>query len=320
MEDTLKAQVVQTKSTAEVTNAGDGRGTLVTAQLPKGAKLSPVPTDSALAQQVIDQIPQWIYEAGTDTARYGERHLQDWWKEMPPLASGRLAGDPMPFRMGADPYVSSMLLSFFLMVMLIAARSRYYLVSGFKEFFSARQRENLFSNYTESRLQGRTLFPVAFCVSLGVLFFAYQQQHLPEVVRVLPPYLLLGLNVVCCSLVYVLRLVLYAFVNAVFFSREQNARWAEAHGLLSVVASLLFLWLALLVVFYQLDFQFWTLLFFAFWGLLEICLIFKTHCIFSEGRWGFLHIILYLCTLEFLPILSMWKALVWGAQELIGFV
>lgn len=320
MEEILKAQGVQTPTTAEADSAADGRVEPVTVQLPKGAKLSPVPTDSAQAQQIIDQIPQWICGAGTDTARYSERHLQDWWKEMPPLASGRLAGDPMPFRMGADPYVGSLLLTFFLMAMLIAARSRHYLVSGFKEFFSTRQRENLFSNYTESRLQGRTLFPVAFCVSLGVLFFAYQQQHLPEVVRVLPPYLLLGLNVASCSLAYALRFVLYAFVNAVFFSREQNARWAEAHGLLTVVASLLFLWLALLVVFYQLDFQSWTLLFFAFWGLLEFCLIFKTHCIFSEGRWGFLHIILYLCTLEFLPILSMWKALVWGAQELIGFV
>ena len=271
--------------------------------------------DSLLTDRFVWERPTY-----SENWRDGDSLVCNNWERIIVPADGKMAGDPLIFRMASDNYVGSVLLVCFCVIALLVAHAQQYLTLGIKEFFNARQRENMFNDSTDGRVQGSFFFPLALCFSLGVLFFDYQQMFLPDVFREVSPYTVLGVNVLGCLLGYGLRTLLYAFVNMVFFDRDRNAKWMEAYGLLTIAASIVMVLLASLVVFYELDFSDWKILFSVSVVLFEIFLIFKTYRVFFEGPLGVLRINLYLCALEILPLLCMWKGMVWVTQELTKLV
>ena len=236
------------------------------------------------------------------------------------LQDGRAAGEQTEFRMAGDDYICSLLLVSFFISAWIVTRSRRYLTQGLKDFFNGYQRENMFDDSSDSRMPGRMFFSFVVSLSLGILMFSYQQHFQGDIFRLWSPYWVLAADVCCCWLAYGVRTACYVFVNSVFFERDRNEKWLESYRLLTVVSGVLLLPVVLFIVFNNLDFANWQILLFAIVAIIEIFLIFKTYRIFFEGTLGFLHIILYLCTLEFLPVLSVWKCMVWVTQELTKLV
>lgn len=271
--------------------------------------------DSLLADRFV-----WDRKVLTEDWREGDSLVVKGLERVIVPTDGKMAGDPLNFHMASDNYIGSSLLICFCVIALLVAHAQQFLALSVKEFFNTRQRENMFNNSTEGRVRGSFFFPLALSLSLGVLLLDYQQMHFPDVFDEVSPYLILGVNIGGCLLGYGVRTVLYAFVNIVFFDRDQNTKWMEAYGLLTIVASVVMVPLALLVVFYELDFSEWKILFSISVLFVEIFLIFKTYRVFFEGLLGILRIILYLCALEFLPLLCMWKSMVWVTQELTKLV
>ena len=282
--------------------------------------LRPVEPDTICFDSLVAGHFIWDKEIPSEDWLEGDSLMVEAWDRVMVPSDGRMAGDPLVFRMATDNYIGSSLLLCFFLIALLAARAQHYLALSIKEFFNDRPRENMFNDSSEARMQGKFFFSLAMCFSLGVLFLNYQQLFLSDVFREVSPYVVLGVNVAGCLLGYGLRTLLFAFVNTVFFDREQNAKWMEAYNLLTIAASILLVPLALLVVFYEMDFAKWQILFSLSVFLIEIFLIFKTYRVFFDGVLGCLYIILYLCTLEFLPLLSMWKGMVWVTQELTKLV
>ena len=286
--------------------------------------LRPVKASQQVALEKLDSILShkiwWGDVVDEQAFENGEEYVEQWPASVVVPADGRVSGDPIPFRMTTDDYVGSLLLFMLAISALLLARSAHYLLVSIKAFFSSRKRENLFSDLSDARMQGKYFFSLVLCVSLSILVYNYQQVFFPTVVDWVSPYLLLGGNFAILSMGYLSRTLLYAFVNTVFFDKESNACWQDAYHLLTVFSGVLFLPLALLVVFYEVDFSNWQILFLFSALIVEIFLIFKTYHIFFEGVLGFLHLILYLCTLEFLPLLTLLKGMVWMTQELTKLV
>ena len=271
--------------------------------------------DSLLADRFI-----WERKVLTENWRDGDSLVVKGLERVVVPTDGKNAGDPLPFRMASDNYVGSILLVCFCIIALLVAHAQHYLALSVKEFFNDRQRENMFNDSSDGKVRGSFFFSLALSISLGVLFLDYQQLRMPEIFHEVSPYMVLGVNVAGCVIGYGVRTLLYAFVNMIFFDRDQNAKWMESYGLLTIAASIFIVPLALLVVFYELDFSEWQILFSLSVGLIEIFLIFKTYRVFFEGLLGVLRLILYLCALEFLPLLCMWKSMVWVVQELTKLV
>lgn len=233
---------------------------------------------------------------------------------------GRQAGDPLSFRLVGDDGIAGSLLLLYLLVVLLVSRFRHSLHLRLKAFFQERLRENMFDASFETLGVGNLLFPFALCFSLGLLIFDYQRVVHAEFFAAQPPYGLLAADVGACLLAYLLRTLLYLFVNHVFFDHDSNARWREAYRFSTVTLSLLLLHLVLLVVFYEMDFKNWLLGFGFSVVLVEMCLIYKTYRIFFGRMLGYLHLILYFCALEILPLFSAWKGVRWMMQELALYV
>ena len=329
--DTVKAKLAKMNRASQVmARQGDSAGIMSEWEAP----MEVAPRDTMIVPEALRPVekPQlnrdslladrfvWERKVLTEDWRNGDSLVVKGLERVIVPVDGKMAGDPLNFRMASDNYIGSSLLVCFCVIALLVAHAQQYLALSVKEFFNTRQRENLFNNSTEGRVRGSFFFPLALCLALGVLFLDYQQIHFPDVFDEVSPYMILGVNVAGCLLGYGVRTVLYAFVNTVFFDRDQNAKWMEAYGLLTIAASVVMVPLALLVVFYEMDFSDWKILFSISVVIVEIFLIFKTYRVFFEGLLGILHIILYLCALEFLPLLCMWKGMVWVTQELTKLV
>lgn len=227
-----------------------------------------------------------------------------------------VAGDPLPYRFRSDDFVTSaLMISFFLMVWTIA-RGWYFLMMSMKDFFRDRVRDNLFAERTDTEMSGRIFLIFQTCFLLGILFFDYTQECMTEVFNNVSPYLILGVGVGSCCLYYLLKVLLYTCVNHVFFDREQASRWTEAYLFSVFVLGMALLPLVLLVVYFDLSFGNLRVLFILILGMVKILLFYKCFRVFFKYLTGGLHLILYFCALEILPLLVLWRALIYANNNL----
>lgn len=121
---------------------------------------------------------------------------------------------------------------------------------------------------------------------------------------------LLPLLLVFIVIAYLLKLALFKVVNWVFFDKAHTLSWEQSYADWTLVSGIIMYVIALLTV--LLDFSAHTLIIWAitYIVLIEICLFFKAFHIFCIKKYGSLQLIVYLCTLELMPLLLAGKALV----------
>lgn len=239
-----------------------------------------------------------------------------------PIRTDRLvrdgeAGTPLPYRFRNDDIVTSLLMVSFFLVVWVITNSRHYLHETLKNFFRTRERDNMFAERTEKELQGQVFMVFETCFVLGILFFDYTQHRLPEVFNNVSPYRILGVATGICTLYYLLKMGLYAFVNHVFFDRSRNRLWNEAYVLSILALGLALLPVTLLVVYFGLSFAHLSLLFFGVLLVVKALLFYKCFSIFFNQIGRGVHLILYFCTLEIVPLLVLWRALVYASRLLL---
>lgn len=241
----------------------------------------------------------------------------DWQVEAQVYDPQGIAGDPLPYRFRSDDYVSGILILSFFLVAWVIAHSWHFLVGSIKDFFYTRERENMFDSRTDTELRGQLFLVFQTCFVLGLLFFDYTQERMTEVFNMVSPYRILGMGVSVCLAYYVIKLLLYEFVNSVFFDRRQATRWREAYFLSILALGLLLLPVSLLVVYFDIEFSTLISLFFLVVISIKTMLLYKCGSIFFNYRFGGVHLILYFCALEIVPALVLWRALAFANNYLL---
>ena len=103
--------------------------------------------------------------------------------------------------------------------------------------------------------------------------------------------------------------MLYRMVNLTFFSPERNKQWDD-HLLVSILATgALLLPLTLLVVYFDLPFRETLITYVLLMAIVKMLLFYKAYRIFFSTLIGNVHLILYFCALEVVPILIFWMTL-----------
>lgn len=228
-----------------------------------------------------------------------------------------IAGDPVPYQFRTDSIVTIILmLSFFLMVKVISG-SRHYLHQQIKDFFHQRQRENLFAQRTQTEMRGQVFLVFQMCITLGVLFFDYTQEYQAEVFNQISPYKILGVSVGLCVLYFMLKTGGYAIINSIFFSRRQNEQWTESYLLCTLGLGLALLPLSLLVVYFDLSLTNMAITFICLLIVDKILLFYKCYRIFFNYTFGWVHLFLYFCTLEIVPIFILFRAVTYANNYLL---
>ena len=228
-----------------------------------------------------------------------------------------VAGDPVPYQFRNDSLVTIVLMVSFFLIAWVISRSRYYLNEQIKEFFHHRQRENLFSQRTQNELRGQIFLVFQTCFMLGILFFDYTQEYQQQVFNQVSPYKILGLSVGICTLYYLIKVGAYTFINNIFFDRRQCQQWTESYMLCTLGTGLALLPLGLLVVYFDLDLPNTAIFLICILIVDKMLLIYKCYSIFFSYRLGWVHLFLYFCTLEIIPILILFRALIYANNYLL---
>ena len=127
------------------------------------------------------------------------------------------------------------------------------------------------------------------------------------------PYILFAALFLLWIVYFLTKRMLTGFVNWVFFRSEKIFTWQRAYTFIYVAEAMLSLVLALVVVYQPVppgDVLLSTSCLVVF---VKILLLFKTYQIFFPKMYGSLHLIVYFCTLEIMPLLVLWRALKYTA-------
>ena len=215
----------------------------------------------------------------------------------------------MPYLLRYDDWIVSAFLLSFLLIVWAVSRSWTFLEGWWTGFFRIETNRKKFTKHLDVQLNGCIPIVVSVCLLLGIMVTGHVQQSTPEVFAAYSPCYIFAIGAGGVGIVIVLKLLLYAIINRIFFSKEQREEWTitylvtllyEAIFLLPLVASVIFL-----------DLPLWG----QKWWLLsilcgtEILRFMKLKVTFFRGVLGYVHIFLYFCTLNLATTLVGWRLL-----------
>lgn len=225
-------------------------------------------------------------------------------------------GTPVAYEFRNDDYVTSLLLaSFFVMAWVIAA-SWKFLRGQMRDFFYIRERPNLFTEREDTVLRGGTYLVVQTCFLISLLFFTISGDYLPDVFERVSPYIMLGAATLLASVYYALKFGLYSLVNHTFYSPAKCKLWHDTYLTSILITGCGLLPIVLQVVFFDLPSHYAALECVLLLSVIKILLLYKCYRIFF-GTWlGSVHIILYFCALEIIPLGFFFAALLISSYHL----
>ena len=197
------------------------------------------------------------------------------------------------------------LLAGFLLVSAMLASNENILSNILGNFFSPR--EHTGTKTTSALYLKLGMYGVCF-MSTALFLTAYlvrqNNMDIAQGNHMLP--LLLGVTTVG----YLLKLGLFKMVNWVFFDKAQTLAWEQSYADWTILSGCIMYAISLLAVLLDFSPHILIILAIAYAISMEICLFFKAFHIFYIKKYGILQLIVYLCTLELMPLLLAGKALV----------
>ena len=137
----------------------------------------------------------------------------------------------------------------------------------------------------------------------ALLFYSYAREQLSVDLINLTPLTLLGIYTAVFMTMLIVKQRLYHFVHAIFFTTAERRRWYESYSLLFIIESLVLFPLALLSVYFDLAPEKVSISLAILLLFVKILLFFKSFSVFFGKLKGCLHLILYFCALEAIPLL-----------------
>jgi len=104
-----------------------------------------------------------------------------------------------------------------------------------------------------------------------------------------------------------LRLAIQSWINSVFWSENVVGQWRATFLLATAAAAALLFFLGMATVYVPDTRPYIPFILIFIYGTFKIFLLFSEISIFSAAKTAFSHIILYICTLEILPLFFLWK-------------
>ena len=228
------------------------------------------------------------------------------------------SGIPRAYQLWRDDWVVLFVLMCFVLLAIIQKRVRKQLFSEAKEFFfptkNISKKEKRDSNF-------ELLIPLVLTLILstmgGLGVFMFTQKGLHLFLGQISPYMLIGIYVGIWMLYFILKNLLSSFVNWIFFDKQKRALWRKSYFFLFSVETLLFFFATISTIFLNLSstIPLWIILTIGL--VIKFLHLYKTFLIFFPKFYGTLHLIVYFCTLEIIPLLAVFKVLIRVTDELI---
>lgn len=233
---------------------------------------------------------------------YGARFA--WWNDTLAFRPSGAYADAIPYQLENDSLFVSLLLLCLMAMMWLISRNPKMLKRWFHGVLNNKTEGEVVPLSDKSREERCSLyFLIQTTMMLTLLFWTHSclmADEGPKRMLHLLPYW------AAFSAAYmVVKYLLYRIVNWTFFDKATRSRWkVTATFLYSIEGVVFFVYLWYVLLSPSREMGSWGLFVFLF---VKMVLFYKAFSIFFARFQGILHFIVYLCALEIMPVLFLWK-------------
>ena len=229
----------------------------------------------------------------------------------PELPGGRagVAGDPVPYTVHHDNIITLLLLACFIIAIVSVARMRYFFIQQFKRFFYPTHEATASFSETTYEFRVQIFLVGVAALLLSLIYYFYTIEFVGETFVLSSQYYLILIYLAMMAGYFLLKAVLYAIVNVIFFDGKRNGQWLKTFLFIISVEGILLFPLVLLITYSTLSVQNVLIYLIVVLIFVKFLTIYKTYNIFFRQNVVRLQIILYFCALEIVPMLSFWGLL-----------
>lgn len=216
-------------------------------------------------------------------------------------------GTPNGYQLYNDNGIAGFLLLLFLGIAYIFYNGRKHILDQIKGIFHVQDTGSL-STINDVRYGLFLRFSTS--TLLGLLVFIYFKEMDPSMpLQYLCRYEMLGAYISIFILYFVAKRLSYYFLGWIFFDKQIRKSWNECYSASNNLLGFVLFPLVLLIIYtnFSLHFLFWGCIIMVM--LSEILMFYKGLNLFMKNIYGFLYIILYLCTLEIIPLFILLEVL-----------
>ncbi len=241
----------------------------------------------------------------TDTTGFTTFQLE---RVLLPEGTG-VTGDLPPYEFRTDNGITcALLLCFFIMACIIFRHSTF-MYDGIRRFFRLNSTANEFEERTETEFHLQLFLIFQTCFMTGLILFSVLYERFPEILRPMSPHSAIAAISGIIFFLILIKRVIYSIVNHVFFNRNQCRSWMDIYLQSITISGLLLIPATILGIYQDLTGSTQLTYFLCVFGSIKLLLLYKCLRTFFKYKWGWVHLILYFCTLEIIPMVFAWRAL-----------
>ncbi len=214
-----------------------------------------------------------------------------------------MAGEARPVTPGSDTGILAMVVMLLVLVGLNMRHVRRLFRTITQDLWSVRRRANAFDDHTAKETRTIVILLLQLCVFEGILLFLWLGGSGPAIRDVFPP---VGALAALAMGFYLFELLACTTVGYVFTDRVSAAQWRRGLNASSVLLGMMLTIPTLVSLFYP---SVTTVMLWVAAGLYAVSRIIyvaKGFRIFYNNFPSLLYFILYLCTLEIIPLIAIY--------------
>lgn len=229
----------------------------------------------------------------------------------PEIDGGRVgvAGDPVPYTVRGDDTITSLLLGSFFLAMIAFTKSRRFIYLQAKKLLHEPSGLTTEINETTGELRFQFFLVLQTCLLFSIISFLYVQQCVADTFILSSQYQLIGIFFGCFAAYFCLRMFMYWVINNVFFGKKKSIRWLKLVLFVASAEGILLFPLVMLQSYFDLSVHNAAVYVAVVIILVKILLFYKCFIAFFRQKGFYVQIILYFCTLEIVPLLTLGGAM-----------
>lgn len=140
----------------------------------------------------------------------------------PELKGGRLgvAGDPVPYTVAGDSFITSLLLVCFLLACIAFSKSKHFVIRQAKTFFRTPRIGTTEVTETSSEVRYQFFFVLQTCLLLAIGYFIYSKASISDTF-IVDQYQVISIYAGCMGGYFLLKAFLYVISGWVFFEKKK---------------------------------------------------------------------------------------------------
>ena len=174
-----------------------------------------------------------------------------------------------------------------------------------KSFFRVKHGNTSTENETTSEFRFQMFLVFMTCLLLSLLAFFYTEETVKEPLILRSHYYLVAIFLALCLSYFIIKAIIYTFVNSVFFDGASNTSWLKSLLFVTSVEGVLLFPIVLLLIYFNLPMK--TVLICTAIVVISIKFLsfYKCNVTFFRHNDFILQNILYFCTLEIMPLFML---------------